>query len=109
MPVPSPPKATPIHHKLTVHGHTRIDPYYWLREKGNPAVIGYLEAENAYAEAVMAHTAELQDRLYTEMLGRIQETDLAVPVQTGRLPVLLADRRGPAVSDLLPQARPPGG
>ena len=83
MSVPSPPKATPIHHKLTVHGHTRIDPYYWLREKGNPAVIGYLEAENAYTEAVMAHTAELQDRLYTEMLSRIQETDLAVPVQRG--------------------------
>ena len=83
MPVPSPPQATPIHHKLTVHGHTRIDPYYWLREKGNPAVIGYLEAENAYAETVMAHTAELQDRLYTEMLGRIQETDLAVPVRRG--------------------------
>ena len=83
MPVPTPPVATPIHHKLTVHGHTRIDPYYWLREKSNPAVISHLEAENAYAEAVMAHTVELQHTLYTEMLNRIQETDLSLPVKRG--------------------------
>ncbi len=83
MPVPVPPVATPIHHKLTAHGHTRIDPYYWLREKSNPAVIGYLEAENAHTEAVMAHTSDLQQQLYAEMLGRIQETDLSVPVKKG--------------------------
>ena len=83
MPVPTPPVATPIHHKLTVHDHTRIDPYYWLRKKNNPAVISYLEAENAYTEAVMAHTTELQHTLYTEMLGRIQETDLSLPVKRG--------------------------
>ena len=83
MSIPTPPRATPIHHKLTAHGHTRIDPYYWLREKNNPAVIHYLEAENAYAETVMGHTAELQQTLYDEMLGRIQETDLSVPVKRG--------------------------
>lgn len=83
MPIPTPPLATPIHHKLTAHRHTRIDPYYWLREKSNPAVISYLEAENAYTEAVMGHTTELQQTLYDEMLGRIQETDLSVPVKRG--------------------------
>lgn len=80
---PTPPLATQIHHKLTAHGHTRIDPYYWLREKSNPALMSYLEAENAYTEAVMGRTAELQQTLYAEMLARIQETDLSVPVKRG--------------------------
>jgi len=53
---------------------------HWLRERDSPEVIAYLEAENAYTEAQMAHTEALQKTLYDELLGRIQETDLSVPV-----------------------------
>ena len=55
------------------------DDYYWLRERENPAVLAYLEAENDYTEAVMAHTTDLQETLFQEMISRIQETDLSVP------------------------------
>ncbi len=76
---PEPPLA-PIRPRVeVVHGDVRVDDYFWLRDKGHPDVLGYLEAENAYASEVTAHTAALQERLYQEMLGRIQETDLSVP------------------------------
>jgi len=78
---PSSPVARQKPEALTIHGHTRIDPYYWLREKENEEVIAYLEAENAYTEAMMAHTEALQQKLYEEMVGRIQETDQTVPVE----------------------------
>ena len=64
---------------LEAHADRRVDPYYWLRDKENPEVIAYLEAENAYADAVMADTAELRDRLYREIVGRVQETDYSAP------------------------------
>jgi len=64
---------------VTVHGETLTDDYFWLREKTNPEVISYLEAENAYTDAVMKPTAELQEKLYKEMLGRIKQTDVNVP------------------------------
>ncbi len=63
----------------TIHGDILRDDYYWLREKANPDVRAYLEAENAYTAAGMKHTEPLQERLYQEMLGRIKETDLSVP------------------------------
>ena len=78
-----PPVAEKKPKELTIHGHTRMDDYYWLREKENPEVIAYLEAENAYTEAMMAHTEPLQERLYEEMVGRIQETDQTAPVPVG--------------------------
>ncbi len=62
-----------------LHDETRTDNYFWLREKSNPEVIKYLEAENAYTAARMRHTEALQDSLYKELLGRIKETDAAVP------------------------------
>lgn len=75
------PPATEIKPKdVTVHGDTRIDDYFWLREKENPAVRAHLEAENTYTDAVMAPTKPLQEKLYAEMLGRIKETDSAPPV-----------------------------
>jgi oligopeptidase B len=74
-----PPKAEKIPKELTLHGDTRIDPYYWLNERDNPEVIEYLKAENAYREAVMKHTEELQDKLYNEIIGRIKKTDMSVP------------------------------
>jgi oligopeptidase B len=64
-------------------GQERMDNYYWLRERGNPEVIAYLEAENEYTEAKMKHTQKLQDKLYDELVSRIKETDLSVPVKWG--------------------------
>ena len=61
------------------HGDIRADSWFWLRDRHDPEVIAHLEAENAWTEASMAHTEELQEQLYREMLGRIQETDLSVP------------------------------
>jgi oligopeptidase B len=63
----------------TIHGNTRTDNYFWLREKGSPEVTTYLEAENTYTDAVLKPTEEFQTELYDEMLSRIQETDLSVP------------------------------
>lgn len=80
---PLPPLATVHPHALTIHGHTRVDDYYWLREKTNPDVLAYLHAENTYTEAMMAHTQDLQSQLYQEMVGRIQETDQTAPVKQG--------------------------
>jgi oligopeptidase B len=62
-----------------VHGDTRVDDYHWLRERGNPEVLAYLEAENQHATTVMRHTEDLQERLFEEMRSRIRETDLSVP------------------------------
>ncbi len=76
-----PPAARIIPRVDTLHGDVRVDNYFWLREKTNPEVISYLEAENRWTEEHTAHTAALRERLYQEMLGRIKETDAAVPVR----------------------------
>jgi oligopeptidase B len=76
---PMPPVARTDPHPMTIHGHTRTDPYYWLKERENPEVIAYLEAENAYTRAVMAPTQALQEQLFEEIKGRIQQTDTSVP------------------------------
>jgi oligopeptidase B len=68
---------------LRAHGDERLDDWYWLRERDDPDVIAYLEAENAYTKAAMADTTALQDTLYAEIVARIQETDLSVPVRKG--------------------------
>jgi oligopeptidase B len=78
-----PPVAGRVSHPTTVHGDTRADDYFWLREKTSPDVAAYLEAENAYTDDVMAPTEPLQDALYREMLARIKETDLSVPYREG--------------------------
>ncbi len=65
--------------ELTIHGDTRVDNYYWLRERENPEVIAYLEAENAYREEVMKGSANLQESLFQEIIGRIKQTDESVP------------------------------
>ncbi|HTL71619.1 MAG TPA: S9 family peptidase [Candidatus Eisenbacteria bacterium] len=75
------PVCPKIPHESTVHGHLLRDDYRWLRERSSEAVLGHLRAENAYTAAVMAPTEPLQKRLYDEMLSRIQETDLSVPVR----------------------------
>src|SRR5437660_2730929 len=75
----SPPAARVVPKIDTLHGEVREDDYFWLRDKKNPEVLAYLEAENAYTAAAMQHTEPLQEQLYREMLGRIKETDLTVP------------------------------
>jgi oligopeptidase B len=77
------PAAVRRSHQTKVHGLTLEDDYFWLREKSNPDVIRHLEAENAYTQSVMKPTADLQETLYTEMLGRIKQTDLSVPTRIG--------------------------
>ncbi len=76
-----PPGAArrPVEHLL--HGDLRIDDYAWLREKENPEVIRHLESENAYTATALRSTEPFQEKLYQEMLARIQQTDLSVPYQ----------------------------
>ena len=87
-PIPAPvPPVAPVAKKvekvLTLHGEARSDPYAWLRDKPNPEVAAYLEAENAYTAAVMKPTEPFQDALYSELLGHVKETDLSVPYREG--------------------------
>jgi oligopeptidase B len=76
-----PPIAQEVPKIDTLHDDIRVDNYYWLREKSNPEVIKYLNAENSYTESMTAHFKDLQDSLYQEILSRIKETDLTVPVK----------------------------
>ncbi|MFY0562639.1 S9 family peptidase [Archangium lansingense] len=80
---PVPPVARRVPHPVNLHGDTLQDDYFWLREKENSEVRTYLEAEAAYTAEVMKPTEALQARLYGEMLGRIQQTDLSVPYRKG--------------------------
>ena len=77
--IPKPPVARrePVEHVL--HGDRRVDHYGWLRQKESSEVIGYLNAENAYTDAILKPTEPFQEKIYQEMLGRIQQTDLSVP------------------------------
>ncbi len=79
-PAPAPPVAPRNHHETTLAGHTLVDDYFWLRHKDAPEVVSYLEAENAYAATMTASLTPLVDKLYTEALSRIQETDSTAPV-----------------------------
>ncbi len=78
------PPTTEKKPKVTeINGDRLVDNYFWLREKTNPAVIAHLEAENAYAAAVMKPTEALQDKLYNEILSHIKQTDNSVPYRWG--------------------------
>jgi oligopeptidase B len=78
-----PPKAKIEPKADTMFDTVLVDNYFWLRDRDNPEVIAYLEAENDYTEASMSHAKDLQEKLYNEMVGRIKETDLSVPVKVG--------------------------
>jgi len=80
---PKPPLAARKDHWNTWHGERVNDPWHWLREKTDPAVIRHLEAENAYTEAMSTDVKAFGSRLYQEMLARIQQTDLSVPLRRG--------------------------
>lgn len=75
----TPPVAQKLPQVLVLHEDQRVDDYFWMRDRDDPKVIAYLEAENAYTFTMMQHTEALQATLYEEMLARIKETDLSVP------------------------------
>lgn len=77
--IPTPPVAKRVDHVQVWHGQKVTDPYFWLREKGTPEVETYLNAENAYTEAMTKDLKPFSEALYKEILGRIKQTDLSVP------------------------------
>jgi oligopeptidase B len=77
---PEPVVTEHVDHVREHHGDRVVDPFEWLRDKDNPAVIAHLEAENAYAEARTSHLEQLRGRIFDEIKSRTQETDLSVPV-----------------------------
>ena len=79
----TPPVAAVRPHRFDEHGNVRVDQYYWLRDRDNPEVIKYLQDENAYTKAVMAHTEALQARLFEELKGRVRQDDQSVPYRRG--------------------------
>ena len=92
---PTPPVAT--QKPYTVKGpKDRIDPYYWLRDdtRKNAEMLGYLKAENAYADAVLAPTKPLQDKLFKEIVSRIKQDDSTVPVRDRGMIYAIAHIRG---------------
>ncbi len=86
LPLPDPPRAPRTEHREVRHDATVLDEYYWLREKSNPETVKYLNAENAYTEAMTKNLKPFEDKLYKEMLSHIKQTDFEVPVrQSGYL------------------------
>lgn len=82
-PPPPPPVAKTVHTENHINGGDLVDNYHWLRDKSNPEVAKYLEAENAYTDGVMKPTTALQQKLYDEMVSHIKETDVNVPYREG--------------------------
>jgi oligopeptidase B len=86
-PAPAAPASPPAARREPTlrerHGEQVVDEFAWLRDRDDPEVRAYLEAENAWTEARTAHQADLRERLFEEIRGRIQETDLSVPVRKG--------------------------
>jgi oligopeptidase B len=111
--LPTPPAPPRRAHRLESPFGTRIDPYFWLRDdaRANPEVLDHLRAENAYRKACMAAAAPLEERLYAEMIARIQQDDASVPYRkngywyrtsfsTGReYPVFTRRRDEPGAAD----------
>ncbi len=79
----APPSAPRRPHVISAHGDDRQDPWFWLRERDDPEVLAYLEAENAYTDQETAPLAPLRSTLFEEMKARIKETDMSVPARRG--------------------------
>ncbi len=75
----NPPLAKTIPRIMEKHGQSRTDNYAWLSERDNPDVLAYLREENDYAQGVMAHRLKFEETLFTEIKGRIKQTDSSVP------------------------------
>jgi oligopeptidase B len=78
-----PPKPQEKPQKISVHGDTRVDEFSWLRDREDPSVMKYVQAENDYADAVMRPTLKLQRELFREIKARMKEDDMSVPVKDG--------------------------
>ena len=76
-----PPQASKQKYQHINHDSIREDPYYWMRNRDNPDVITYIEAENSYTEAKTSSQKPLRKKLFNEILSRIQEDDISVPVE----------------------------
>lgn len=81
--LPPPPSAKRVDSTRAHHGDVFVDPYEWLRDKADPAVIAHLEAENAYTDAATAHQEQLRQNIFDEIKARTKETDLSVPARRG--------------------------
>ncbi|WP_176358119.1 S9 family peptidase [Mycobacterium persicum] len=79
----APPSAKRVETRREHHGDVFVDPYEWLRDKDDPEVIAYLEAENAYTDQATAHLEPLRQKIFDEIKARTKETDLSVPTRRG--------------------------
>lgn len=79
----TPPKAEKIDHKMTLHGDTRIDPYFWLKNRDSEPVLKYLNQESQYYQDVTSPLVPLQERIFEEMKARVKEDDSTVPYKDG--------------------------
>lgn len=77
---PEPVRTKKVPTQFTEFGHTRVDDYYWLNDPADSAVVPHLERENAYTQAMLAHTTGLQKQLYDELVGRIDPEHASLPV-----------------------------
>lgn len=75
------PVAKIVPKTMEVHGDSRVDNYFWLRDRNDPDTIRYLEEENAFLKATLKHTEALQSQIYDEILSHIKQTDLTVPTK----------------------------
>lgn len=97
-----PPKAKRIPHAMTLHGDTRIDNYYWLRDddRSQAEVLDYLRQENEYGKKVMSSQSSLQDRVLKEIIDRIPQREVSAPLQQKWLSLPSGLRAGLRVRDL---------
>lgn len=75
----NPPKPEQKPFEISLHGDTRVDPYYWMNERDAEHVVSHLNSENDYCNEMLRHTEDLQNELFDEMVGRIKKTDMSVP------------------------------
>jgi oligopeptidase B len=107
-PAMMPPVAKTVPKVDTLHGDVVTDNYFWIREKTNPEVISYLNAENDYTSAKMKHTEALQQKLYDEMLARIKETDVSVPYRENGYLYWSATEKGKSYATFMRRRAAPG-
>ncbi|BAX92053.1 S9 family peptidase [Mycobacterium shigaense] len=80
---PAPPIAKRVPTRREHHGDVFMDPYEWLRDKGDPEVLAHLKAENVYLDHATAHLESLRQKIFDEIKARTKETDLSVPARQG--------------------------
>lgn len=89
-----PPVARRVPKEIVLHGETIVDDYYWLRDRANPGVIEYIEAENRYTDAMMRRTEPLQKKLFEEFRSRLPDIDVSVPVRRGEFYYYTREEKG---------------